>query len=55
MPAVWWAAGMSISEASWQGVVTAPLEDVSIEGTAETAAMASCICNLVAAVARPDP
>lgn len=54
MPA-WWAAGISIAGASWQEAVNVRPEAVSVDGKAGTAAMAFCICNLVAAVAMPDP
>lgn len=52
MLAVW--SGISIAEGSWQGALDDP-EALSVDETAATATMAFCICNLVAAVARPDP
>ena len=52
---VWWAARISIAEASWHGAANVPPEVMSVGGPAEAAAMAFWICDVVAAVARPDP
>ena len=52
---VWWAARICVAEASWQEAANVRLEAVTVDGKAGTAAMVFCICNLVAAVARPDP